>query len=194
MPVVVRALTVVLLFLSITACNNEKKQEPAKERFFPVLGFIRSQVAHVDTSVYSILKITIIDSARTDTTFIKREEFADAAKDFLALPDIFEPEFADRYKEDEGFDGTINKPFLFYTAINPEKEIIKDQKVLIQLDPSGDKPYAFFINAGISTKDSIVEKKLTWWADRSFLVYITRQLPGKPEEVTNYKVVWNESD
>jgi hypothetical protein len=194
MPAMVRALAIVLLFLSITACNNEKKEERPKERFFPVLGFIRSQVANVDTSVYSIMKITYIDSVHTDTAFLKREEFAAAAKDFLTLPDIFQPAYKDRYKEEDGFDGTLNLAFLFYTPKNPESEIIKEQQIWIRPDPSGDRPSSIIINAGISTKDSVVEKKLTWWTDRSFLVYMTKQLPGQPEVTTNFKVIWNEGD
>ena len=192
-PAIVRAFPIILALLFITACNNEdKKPGSDKEGFFPVVGFILAQVQHVDTSVYPIMKITFIDSAHTDTTYIKREDFAAAAQDFLTLPDIFMPEYASRYKEVNGFDGTLNRGFLLYTPVNPDKEIIQDQKVLIKPDPSGDKPSTIIVNTYQNTKDSVVEKQLTWWVDRSFLVTKTTQLPGKPEVTTNFKVIWNE--
>lgn len=184
---------IAFLSLSVIACNNKSKKPGAgKEGFFPVVGFILAQVKHVDTSVYSIMKITYIDSVRTDTTYIKREEFAAAAQDFLALPDIFKPEYATRYKEVDGFDGTLNRGFLLYTPVSPDKEIIQDQKVLIKPDPSGDKASTIIINTYENTKDSVVEKNLTWWVDKSFLVTKTVQLPGQPEVTTNFKVIWND--
>ena len=38
---------------------SNKEEEKDEERFFPVLPIIRSQVAEVDTSLYSIRKITL---------------------------------------------------------------------------------------------------------------------------------------
>ena len=72
--------------LALFACKSKK--EEVKETFFPVLSFIKSQVAHVDTSLYPIIKLTFIDSTRTDTEYIKREDFRSLAKDFLELPDL----------------------------------------------------------------------------------------------------------
>jgi hypothetical protein len=188
------ALTGVLL-LALIACNNDdKKKEAPKEEFFPVIGFINSQVKHVDTSLYSIRKVTYVDSIHTDTAYIRREDFEAEARDFLSLPDIFKAEYADRYTETKGFDGTINRGFLLYTPVNPEREIIKDMKVLIRPDPSGDRPSTIIINTGISTKDSIVEKNLLWLVDKSFLVTTTRQVAGQPEQTTTYKVIWNEDE
>jgi hypothetical protein len=187
-----------IAFLFIISCKDKKKEEPkeAKEKFFPAVGFILNQVNHIDTSLYSIIKVVYgeSDSARNDTTHIRREDFAAAAQDFLTLPDLFRPEYAERYTESKGFDETIGRAWLLYTANNPEKEIIKDQKILIEPDPSGERPTSIIINTGISNKDSLVEKKLLWTVDKSFLVTTIRQLAGQPEVTTTYKVIWNEDD
>ena len=45
----------------------QAKREINKEKFFPVLSFIQSQVADIDTSLYSIRKLVYVDSLRTDT-------------------------------------------------------------------------------------------------------------------------------
>ena len=73
----------VLLF----SCKSEEKEEGRDSGFFPVLTFLKSQVAQVDTSVYSIIKITTVGN-QSDTTYIKREDFRKEAADFLSIPDI----------------------------------------------------------------------------------------------------------
>ena len=77
------------LFISFSlvlfmACKNS---EDEKEKYFPVISFLNSQVAHVDTSVYAIKKIIIQDSV-SDTSFVPREEFRQLAKDFLEAPEL----------------------------------------------------------------------------------------------------------
>ena len=54
-----------LVLVFITACKSDEKEK--KEPFFPVLSYLRSQVADIDTSLYSIMKLDYIDSTRTDT-------------------------------------------------------------------------------------------------------------------------------
>ncbi len=72
------------IFVCLYSCGGEKKPD---SKFFPALSFIKSQVAHVDTSLYRIIKIEKTDSV-PDTTFIQRQEFRRYANDFLTIPDI----------------------------------------------------------------------------------------------------------
>ena len=71
-----------LLALIFTACQSEKTEEGQEKTFFPVLSYLNSQVAHVDTSLYCIVKITTVGD-KSDTVYLKREEFRKAAADFL---------------------------------------------------------------------------------------------------------------
>ena len=79
--------------LSFITCKQKKKAKPENERFFPVLSFIKSQVAQVDTSLFSIRKITYIDSIRADTVYYPREQFRELAKDFLNIPDLADSKY-----------------------------------------------------------------------------------------------------
>ena len=101
-----------LCCLLIIRCKQKNKSDENKESFFPVLSFIKSQVAQIDTSLYSIKKIVLIDSTHSDTVFVPREEFKNLAKDFLDLPDLTEKKFKDRYIEEKLFDEQII--FLLY--------------------------------------------------------------------------------
>jgi hypothetical protein len=88
-----------LLLLFFYSCKDQEKEKEnaAIADYLPVTAFIKSQVAHVDTSLYSIMRLTIYDSSRTDTDYIRREDFREAAKDFLSLPDLTDPSIGKNY-------------------------------------------------------------------------------------------------
>lgn len=187
---------VVILFF-IAACKQKKGSNnygEQKEEFFPVLSFIKSQVAEIDTSLYSIKKIVYTDSTHSDTIFIPREEFRSLATDFLTLPDLFEKKYKARYREEKLFDQTLNRVIITYTPQNPDKEEIQQQEVLITPDPSGDKVNSIIIERIISNKGGFLEKKMLWQVDRSFQVITTSQKPAQPEITTTLKVSWNEKE
>jgi hypothetical protein len=185
-------LWIISLLTGIVSCKEKEKQ--AKEKFFPVLSFLQSQVASIDTSLYSIRKLIYIDSLRTDTVYIHRESFRKEAQDFLTIPDISLPKYEDRYNEEKIFDETLDRVLITYTPINAEQEIIQRQEVLIKPDPSGDKVTNIIINSLQNSKDSLVQKKLMWKVDESFQVTVNRQLPGQQETTSTMKIVWNEND
>jgi len=148
----------------------------------------------VDTSLYSIRKITYVDSTRTDTVFYRREQFRELAMDFLTLPDISDSKYKDRFREERQFDETLNRAIFRYLPINPEKEEIQRQQLLIRPGPPEDKITSIIIDYLISNKDSSVQKNMLWQVDKSFQVTTIRQLPGQMETTTTYKVVWNEEN
>ncbi|HKO82528.1 MAG TPA: hypothetical protein VJU78_19095 [Chitinophagaceae bacterium] len=182
----------IIVWLPFIACKQKEKSN--QEKFFPVLSFIQSQVADIDTSLYSIRKLVYVDSIRTDTIFIPREQFREAAKDFLSIPDLSSSEYDDRYKEEKQFDETMNRVVLTYTPLKPGKEEIQRQEVLIKPDPSGDKITNIIINQIINTKDSSVQKRLLWKVDESFQIINTKQLKGQPETTSTVKIVWGENE
>ena len=170
------------------ACKSKKKEE--KETFFPVLSFIKSQIAHVDTSLYPIIKLVFVDSIRTDTEYIKREDFRSLAKDFLELPDLASSKFNKRFTEEKRFDETLGRAIFTLLPVNPEKEQVQRQEVII--NNAGNDVHSIYIDFFSSSKDSSVEKKLFWRADQSFQVTVIKQKPGTAETITTSKVVWNE--
>lgn len=170
------------------ACKAKKEED--KETFFPVLSFLQSQVAHIDTSLYPIVKLTYFDSTRTDTEYIKREDFRSLAKDFLELPDLSKPKFKKRFINEERYDETLGRAIFTLLPVNPDKEQIQRQEVII--NNAGNDVNSIYIDFFSSSKDSSVEKKLFWRADRSFQITTIKQKPGMAETVTTSKVIWNE--
>ena len=183
-----------VLAIFFFSCKQTAKKPDNDEGFFPVLSFLQSQVAMVDTSLYGIQKLTPRDSLGYDTVFIHRDQFRGTAQDFLTVPDLASKEYADRYRETKQFDESLNRVILTYEPKEPAKELIQFQQVLIQPDGGGDKVTNIIINMVSSSRDSSVQKRLLWKTDQSFQVSTTKQYPGQPETNNTYKVTWNEHD
>ena len=171
------------------SCGQKKTEN---KHFFPVISFIKSQVAHVDTSLYSIIRLDIVDSLRSDTSYIPREQFRNLTKDFLELPDLTESTYQDLYTEDTVVDEAIGQLVFVYRPVDPEKVYIKRQQVVIS--SMGDRVKSFFIETDKTNKDSSVQKKMLWSVDRSFQVVTTSQKIGEPEKTSIMKVIWNDED
>jgi hypothetical protein len=186
------ALLSLMLFFGLTSCKTKEK-EPAKN-YISIVSLIKKQVAHVDTSLYPIMKILTKDSLQSDTVYIPREEFAAAAKDFLDIPDLSDPKVTKRYKEEQArYDDLLNRVVITYTPLSPDKEEVKKQEVLITPNAAaGDKVTNIIIVREINNRDSFLQKKMLWQMDKSFQVITTRQKPGIPEKTTVMKVSWNE--
>lgn len=184
-------LMLAFLLPAVVACK-QKKKEPEK-KFVSVLSLIKSQVAHVDTSLYPILRIETKDSLHSDTSYIAREEFEAAAKDFLDLPDLADKKIARRFKEETLYDQTLNRVIITYTPLEAAKEEVQKQELLVTPNSvSGDKVTNIIVNRIVSNRDSLLQRNMLWQMDKYFQVTTIRQLPGKPETVTTLKVSWNE--
>jgi hypothetical protein len=179
--------------LAITSCKQ--KEEKETKQFISVLSLIEKQVAHVDTSLYSITKVVYTDSLHSDTTYIPREEFRSVAKEFLDIPDLSVKKVSKQYKEETRYDDLLNRVIIEYTPINPDEVEIKKQEV--QVTPNiatGDKVNNVLITRIISNRDGFLKKDMLWQMDKSFQIITTTQQPGQPEIITTTKVTWNEDN
>lgn len=179
----------------MVSCKS-KKTEPEKKGFISVVSLIEKQVARIDTSLYSIKRITIIDSLHSDTAYVRREDFREAAKEFLAIPDLSNKKIAKKYKEEPArYDQLLDRVIITYTAINPEKEEYKSQELLVAPGTvDGDKVTNILITRSISNRDSSMLKTMLWRMDKSFQITTTSQKPAEPEKITTVKVDWNEDN
>lgn len=176
-----------------SACKEKEKED--EKKFISVLSLIEKQVAHIDTSLYAITKYVIKDSLHIDTLYIPREEFRSVAKDFLEIPDLSAKKVAKRYKEETRYDELLNRVIISYIPVNPEKEEIQKQEILVTPNiATGDKVNTILISRVINNRDGFLQKEMLWQMDKSFQVVTSTQKPGQPEVITTTKVTWNEED
>jgi hypothetical protein len=183
-------LTLFTVLFFIIVINSCKPKETKKEEgFFPVLPFIKSQVAHIDTSLYQITKLVGADST-WDTTYIKREEFRSYANDFLSLPDIADKALTGKYEESKFFDATLNRVIITYTPKDKGAEIQREE-LTIEPDPdNGDKVKNIIIDRLTSSKDSSVTKRMLWTVNESFQVTSIIQKTGHEDSTKTIKINW----
>jgi hypothetical protein len=172
----------------IASCKNEEKKE---DSLFPIYSFLQSQVASADSSLLPLRRIDIINDSTRDTTYFPRQEFRREAGEFLALPDLTQKAFKDRYKETDTYDPDLNRLIIYQMPVNPEQELIQRQELLVEPSTGGDKIRTVIVQTAEVSKDSSIEKRMIWNVDESFQVTRIRQLPGQPEEVRTYRVEWN---
>lgn len=184
---------VLALIVALSACKDKEKED--EKKFISVLSLIEKQVAHIDTSLYAITKYVIKDSLHIDTLYIPREEFRSVAKDFLEIPDLSAKKVATRYKEETRYDELLNRVIISYLPLNPEKEEIQKQELLVTPNiATGDKVNTILISRVINNRDGFLQKEMLWQMDKSFQVVTTTQKPGQPEIIITTKVIWNEDD
>lgn len=178
-----------LLSICFYNCGQKKNDETGKG-FFPVLSYLQSQVKHVDTSLYSIMRI-MIKGDTSDTIFIKRENFRALAKDFLDVPDLTEKKYTELYTETRFFDGSLNRIIITYSPKNEDLEIRREEVQIIHDESGADRVKSIIIDKFVPGKDSSLQKRLLWDVDESFQVISILQKPNQPETTEIMKVIWN---
>lgn len=187
-----KLLSGLILICSLAACKDKKKQDESEGQFFPVLSFLKGQANHIDTSLYRIVKIETIDSTST-TTYIRREEFKEYAKDFLELPDISAGKWKDEYEETKMFDDALNNVILTYTTTDKENEVRREDVMLEPTNASGNSEVkTVIINKIESGGDSTVEKNMVWYVNKRFTIITKVEKGNQPEKIRKLEVIWND--
>ena len=181
------ALIVLLCSACIYIGCKQKKND-----VFPALDFIKAQVANVDTSIYSILKLVPKTDSTYDTTYVKRQEFRQLAKDFLETPDISKT-LGGKYTEERMMNNDLGLAVLIATPKDQDLEI-RRQEVRIEPDPPNDKIKSIYIEKVKNDKDTSITKRMTWYADRKFQIVTIIQRPNNQEKTSVMEVVWNQEN
>jgi len=146
-------------------------------------------VAHIDTSLYQITKLTSIDST-WDTAYIRREDFRKYAGDFLQLPDLSDKKFAGKYDESKFFDASLNRAIITYTPKDKEQEIQREEVMIEPNSETGDKVKNIIVDKLINSKESSITKRMLWNVDESFQVTTIIQQQGREDSTSTIKIQW----
>jgi hypothetical protein len=184
-----------LIAFSIISCKNKKiKPEVPAVNFFPVNDYLKGQIAKMDTSSYSFLKIETANG-RSDTTPIRNAEVKKYAKDFLELPDISSKEVKDDYEINHLYDEEL-EAFAF-TFTTKEDHPIKSEHVVLEPMPNAEGKNdirSIFIDLWQTKGDSSIRKNMLWEAAKSFQITTTTDLSGGTQTIKRVRIIWNGFD
>lgn len=184
----IKALLPLVALLLLGACSGGKKGEEAVE-FFPVHSYLRSQVSHIDSSLYPLRKI-VRQGGAADTVFMHRNEFRRTAADFLAVPDIASEKWRDDYTETRHFDDMLKLAVFSYKPKDEDAPVLQQDVTIEPNATEGDAVHTIFINQILDKGDSSVQKKMLWEVGRRFQIVTTVSRNGAADEVQTVEVWW----
>jgi len=183
------ALLAVLLFAS---CKTKEKSTDANDSgYFPVVSYLQSQVRHVDTSLYSITKISKAHGG-VDTVYLRQEDFKAAAQDFLDVPDISSNSLKKKYTETKLYDPDLKKVVITYEPKDKTdfNQITREDVIIEPGTATADQVQTIYIETLVNHADSIVQKKMTWNVAGGFQIVTLIDKKGQPQEVQTTDVSW----
>ena len=178
------------------ACKEKTKtEETQSNEFLPVKSFILSQVKHVDTSMYPIIKAEKMSMDSVwDTSYVKREDFRKLASDFLDIPDIADSSIGKNYKEDKLFDNDFGRVIISYTPLKDNLELVKEDVVIAKDNKGNDQMHSIIIEKIKDQKDSTIHQRLLWQTDEKFQVVTIIEKKGQTVSARTMEVTWNQPD
>lgn len=179
-----------LMAAFMTGCNDDTKEENSETQTLSAKSFILSQIAHVDSSLYRIEKIETVNGGTPETTFVRREDFRELAKDFTEMPDITEKKFKKKYEEVNSYDQALERVVFSFTPKDKGLEIIRQEITVAAGSWQGDKVKNIYVERSIGDKNTPVLKRMLWSVDQSFQVVTMTQKPNEPEHIVVTKVIW----
>lgn len=186
-----RIVTGLFFALVLLGCKNKKSKTTQPAANFFVSDYIKGQIAKLDTSLYSFVKIETFDG-HSDTTPIKNSEVKIFAKDFLDLPDIASDKLRDDYEITHLYDEDL-EAFAF-TFTTKENHPVKSEHVIVEPMPNTEGKNdirSIYISLWQTKGDSTIRKNMLWEADKSFQITTSSDVAGSAETIKKLKVVWN---
>jgi len=174
------------------SCKSKSNEEATDaEPYFPIKSYIESQIAHVDTSLYTIQRIETQNN-RSDTTVIPREEFKKQAQDFLEIPDITKNKWRDDYEEFKTFDEDLQSAIISYRSKEGDAEVRRQEVIIKPNAAEGDQVKTIFIDRNFEEGSSSIQQKLLWEVNKWFRIVTITQKPNQPEQIKTVQVIWKE--
>lgn len=156
--------------------------------YFPVMDFLKSEIAKVESEPVGIKKFTTSTTV-SDSGYIQPEEFRRLASEFLpaALNDSI---FRKQFKETSFMDKATGGATFFYNTANNDLDLKRVDVVTEQTD-TYDKIKSIYLEKSYTKGDSSIVKKLFWKPERNFQV-ITQVYKKSAAPATELvKVVWD---
>jgi hypothetical protein len=169
-----------------TSPSNDTVSTPQK--YFPVMDFLKSQIAAVDSLPVGLMRYRTTSSL-SDSGYIQREEFRKLAAEFVPAA-LNDSTFKKEFKETSFVDQSTGSATFFYSTANSAIDL-KRVDVLTEKTDTYDKVKSIYLEKSWSKGDSLITKKLFWKPERSFQVITQVSKTSGDPETELIKVVWD---
>lgn len=196
-------ISVLILFLALLtiACKTSNKGETAEDavtktadsiqapvQFFPVAAFLKNEMDYVDSLPVGIKKYQT-RGIRTDSAYIKADEFHQLASEFLSN-DLEDSAFRKSYAESSFLDRSTNNATFFYKALRPTSAIQRIDVVTAKGEVY-DEVKSIYMEKTVQQGVNSIRKKMFWKPKRSFQIISLTEDTGSGTNAEIVKVVWD---
>ncbi len=187
---------IIALCCLISACKNQEQKKTADEKheknsFFPVADYMGSEIGYVDSLPLRMIKY-VTQNGKTDSAFIKLEEFDKLAHEFLPA-EIYDSVFQKDFDENSFLDQTTQSLTFTYSTKNSKSQLQRVD-VLANRTSGFDKVRSVYMEKNEIKNDTLVLKKMYWRAKKSFEIITILQPPNQPQLSNHLKVVWDSGE
>jgi hypothetical protein len=164
---------------------------PAKKNYFPVLNFLKGEIAYVDSFPFKLMEYRI-RNGKTDSTLINTQTFNDLAKPFLS-DDLDSARFEAKFDESSFLDRSTNLLTFTYSTKDTSYGL-RRVDVLAVPDLGADKVQSIYLESSSGNADSLVLSKMYWKSGRNFSILHIYQPKHGEASSSQVKVVWDSSE
>lgn len=189
---------IAIIFVLACHSNQQRTADPGtnpsdtiKKNYLPVIDYLKSEIAAVDSFPLRIMKYHI-SNGRTDSGIITTPVFDQLAKEFL-LSELDSSHFENNFEENSFIDRSTNLVSFTYSTKDTGNGL-KRVDVLLSPGTGVDRLNSIYMESISDNKDSLVISKMSWKAGRNFrILHILK--PKKGTESTNQTIiVWDSRD
>ncbi len=179
-----------LLFITslLMSCGERNKIE-AKEKkdYYPIAGYIKNQIAYLDSMPLGILHYRTINNI-TDSLVIEKPAFNSTVAAEFINSDISSADKMKDYKETPFLDAGTGTMTLVYEA---ESDRLPVRKIDVLLSIANSDVYTLYVERFVPSSDSSVTQKMLWTNNKNCQVISIINKPGSPEEIIVDHYVWD---
>jgi hypothetical protein len=187
--------SVVYLFGGCQQADKKENKEAAptdstaKNPFFPVADYIRSEISLVDSTPYGLVQYRISAAGKKDTSFVKTADFDRLAQEFLP-PELGDSVFEKQFQESSFIDQSTQSVTFTYAAKN-DRPGLQRIDVLAKQDPDFQKVKSIYMEKNELRSDTNFVWKMIWMAKHSFQIIQIRRVSNQPPVTEQVKIVWD---
>lgn len=174
----------VCLFVWVVCIGCKNAAETEAKNFIDVSGYLKGQLAYLDTVPYAFLKLTLTDTVYSDSVYITKKEVNEMANLFL-VKDLEKKELENNFDETSFLDGTLNTLTLTYQPKNTSAMI---QRVDVYVNPETEQIAKIYI----VRKNDLAIQQLLWKHNSSFTLITSTADKQNIQKAKTEKVIWNE--
>jgi hypothetical protein len=174
-----------------TVANEKTPTDTAKKNYLPVVDYIKSEIAMVDSFPRLIRKYRSING-KTDSAIITTPVFDQLAKQFL-LPDLDSNRFEKEFEENSFVDRSTNLISFTYSTKDTGNGL-KRVDVLLSPGAATSKLNSIYMESIAVSGDSTLIEKMTWKAGKNFRIIRIHQPKTGKEIMDQVFVDWDNSE